>query len=237
MKLNLDFSLYKGITLLRVWWKEVKKHFEEVQKAYNALDDTVTQDKEELLSRLGDETAQRKQADIELEEKLSSKISDEAQQRADADDALTEQIRAAKADFLSRINAEATARSTEDTRLDGEIEQLKAASHTHTNFEILEDITAEDMDKWNRSAEEKIENTEFLKYLDDVCADMSRKIGELYTLSGMEVYDGGLYGEMYEGASLDGGDDEDIDAERIVVDFGGFDNNMPHTVTIDGGNY
>ncbi len=237
MKLNLDFSLYQGITLLRVWWKEVKKHFEEVQKAHNALEDTVTQDKEELRRLQEEETAERKQADLELEEKLSSKISDEAQQRAGADDALTEQIRAAKADFLSRINAEASARSTEDTRLNGEIEHLKASSHTHTNFEILEDITAEDMDKWNRSAEEKLENTEFLEYLDDVCADMSRKIGELYMLCGTEVYDGGLYGEMYEGASLDGGDDEDIDAERIAVDFGGFDDNMPHKATIDGGQY
>ncbi len=239
---QLDFSAFKPTTLLSKWWQIAAQHFKLLQDAHNALDDRLTDesaareaDKRELLSRQGEETAQRKQADSELEEKLTLKISDETQLRADADDALTEQIRAAKADFLNRINAETAARSAEDTRLDGEISLLKAASHTHANSEVLGDITAEDVYRWNESADEKLENTAFLDYLDSVCADISRKIGELYTLGGVCVYDGGLYGEMYEGASLDGGDDNDT--ERTVVDFGGFDDTAPNTVTIDGGVY
>ena len=239
---QLDFSAFKPSTLLSKWWQIVAQHFRLLQDAHNALDDRLTDesaareaDKQELLNRLGEETAQRKQADSELDEKLTSKISDEARQRGDADDALTEQIRAAKADFISRINAEASARSDEDARLDGEISLLKAVSHTHENAEVLGDITADDVYRWNRSADEKIENEEFLDYLDSVCADISRKIGELYALGGVCVYDGGLYGEMYEGASLDGGDDDDT--ERTVVDFGGFDDTMPSTVIIDGGVY
>ena len=42
MKLNLDFSLYKGTTRLKQWWKEVKAHFTKVQEAHNALEDTVS---------------------------------------------------------------------------------------------------------------------------------------------------------------------------------------------------
>lgn len=240
---QLDFSAFKPTTLLSKWWRIVAQHFTLLQDAHNALDDRLTDesaareaDKRELLNRLGEETAQREQADSELEERLMSEISDEARLRAGADDALTEQIRAAKAEFLNRINAEASARSSGDARLDGEISLLKAASHTHANSEVLGDITAENVYRWNRSADEKIENEEFLNYLDGVCADISRKIGELYALGGACVYDGGLYGEMYEGASLDGGDDDD-DTERTVVDFGGFDDAIPTSSTIDGGVY
>lgn len=37
VKLNLDFSLYKGVTKLKQWWKEVKAHFTQVQEAHNDL--------------------------------------------------------------------------------------------------------------------------------------------------------------------------------------------------------
>ncbi len=224
MKLNLDFSLYKGTTRLRVWWKEVKKHFEEVQKAHNDLEDTHARDKEELLRLQEEEKTQRQQAD----EQLSADI-DAAKDKLSAD------INAAKTELSNAITAEASARSNEDARLDGEISKLQAASHTHKNFEVLEGITAESVDKWNSSANEKLENTAFLDYLDSICADMSIKIGELYQLCGVEVYDGGLFGEAYKGASLNGGDDEDT--EGNIVDFGSFDDVMPGEATIDGGQY
>ena len=42
VKLNLDFSLYKGTTQLKQWWKAVKEHFTQVQEAHNALEDIVS---------------------------------------------------------------------------------------------------------------------------------------------------------------------------------------------------
>ncbi|MCI8404166.1 MAG: hypothetical protein HFE49_04610 [Clostridia bacterium] len=42
VKLNLDFSLYKGKTRLKHWWPKVKEHFTQVQTAHNALEDTVS---------------------------------------------------------------------------------------------------------------------------------------------------------------------------------------------------
>ena len=217
---QLDFSAFKPTTLLSKWWQIVAQHFRLLQDAHNALDECLTDeiaareaDKEELLRLQGEETAQRQQADNNL----------------------AEGINAAKTEMSAAISSEADTRVAADTRIDGEISVLKAASHTHENFEVLGDITAEDVYKWNKSADEKLENTEFLDYLDGVCADMSRKIGELYTLGGVEVYDGGLYGEIYAGASLDGGDDKDT--ERTVVDFGSFDDIMPGEATIDGGVY
>ena len=251
---QLDLSAFKPTTLLSKWWPVVARLFTDLQDAHNALDNRLTDesearkaDKNELLRLQGEETAQRKLSDSALEEKLMSKISDEAQLRINADDKLLESIRAtddelsqsiqtAKAELLSGISIEAEARISADAKHDSEITALKSKSHTHANAEVLGDITADDVDRWTRSAESKLENTEFLGYLDEVCADISRKIGELYTVSGMEVYDGGLYNEAYNGASLDGGDIEDT--ERTVVDFGDFDNRFTmQSLTLDGGQY
>lgn len=240
---QLDLSAFKPTTLLSKWWPVVAQLFTSLQNAHNALDNRLKDesearkaDKNELMRLQGEETAQRKQADNALEEKLTSKISDETRLRISADNELSESIRAAKTDLTSKINGEISARTSADTRLDGEITTLKGMSHTHENAAVLGDITAEDVDRWTKSAEAKLENTEFLIYLDEVCADILRKINELYTVGGMEVYDGGLYNEAYEGASLDGGDIADM--ERTVVDFGGFDYTlMPQAVVLDGGQY
>lgn len=45
MKLNLDFTLYKGKTRLKHWWPKVKEHFTRVQTEHNALEDTVNSHK------------------------------------------------------------------------------------------------------------------------------------------------------------------------------------------------
>ena len=251
---QLDLSAFKPTTLLSKWWPVVARLFTDLQDAHNALDDRLTDesearkaDKGELLRLQGEETAQRKQADSTLEEKLMSKISDEAQLRTDADnalsqnmrnadDALLESILAAKTEFSNRISAEAEARISEDAKLNSEISALKSKSHTHANSAVLGGITAGDVDKWTKSAEVRLEDAELIEYLDAVCTDISRKISELYALGGIEVYDGGLYGETYNGASIDGGDIEDM--ERTVVDFGGFDNTlMPQSMILDGGQY
>ena len=251
---QLDLSAFKPTTLLSKWWPVVARLFTDLEDAHNALDNRLTDesearkaDKEELLRLQREETAQRKQADSELETKLASKISDEAQLRINADDMLlekihttdtklSESIRDTNTDFISRISAEAEARTSADAKHDGEITVLKSKSHTHENAAVLGDITAEDVDKWTKSAEIRLEDAALLEYLDEVCTDISRKIRELYAFGGMEVYDGGLYNEAYDGASLDGGDIED--AQRDVIDFGDFDYTLvPPSVILDGGQY
>lgn len=61
MKLNLDFSLYKGTTRLKQWWKEVLSHFTQVQEAHNALD-----------TALSDEVADRTNGDSNLQTQLNT---------------------------------------------------------------------------------------------------------------------------------------------------------------------
>ena len=110
MKLNLDFSLYKGTTMLKNWWKAVKSHFETVQEAHNALD-----------TALSDETAARKRTDTALsaevtnrtnaDNNLQQKITDETTGRVNADTVLD-----------GRITTEVTVRANADTALQRNID-------------------------------------------------------------------------------------------------------------------
>ena len=125
MKLNLDFSLYKGTTRLRVWWKEVKKHFEAVQKAHNDLEDTHAQDKKALTDADAAEKSAREAADREL----GQRITNEANARQNADNELGERITNetnARTDadtaLGQRIDREAVARESADSTLGGRID-------------------------------------------------------------------------------------------------------------------
>lgn len=70
MKLSLNFSLYKGTTKLKDWWKAVKSHFEAVQTAHNALEDEVAAEK----TRLSTEITQRTNDVNELQGYIDSEI-------------------------------------------------------------------------------------------------------------------------------------------------------------------
>lgn len=94
MKLNLDFTKYIGTTRLKQWWKEVKKHFEQVQTAHNALEDAVAAES----GRLSTEITQRTTADVAL----SDKITAEETVRKAYDDTLQENIDQLRNDFEIR---------------------------------------------------------------------------------------------------------------------------------------
>lgn len=95
MKLNLNFDKYKGVTRLREWWKEVKKHFEAVQTEHNALEDAFAA-----------EVTQRTEVDVALAGCISTEMStraredsllwggidNEASKRTEADDELKKDI-------------------------------------------------------------------------------------------------------------------------------------------------
>lgn len=106
MKLNLDFSKYIGTTRLKQWWKEVKKHFEQVQTAHNALEDAVAAESTKLTT----EITQRTNADIAL----SDRINAEANTRTTEDNALRQ-----------GISGEATARTEADNEIKSSISELK----------------------------------------------------------------------------------------------------------------
>ncbi len=104
MKLNLDFSLYKGKTRLKHWWPKVKEHFTRVQTAHNALEDTAAAEK----TRLDTEIDQRTNADIAL----SDRINAEKSARESADMVLDR-----------RIDDEAATREEADSGLDNKIDE------------------------------------------------------------------------------------------------------------------
>lgn len=106
MKLNLDFTKYIGTTRLKQWWKEVKKHFEQVQTAHNALEDAVAAES----TKLATEITQRTNADIAL----SDRINAEANTRTTEDNALRQ-----------GISGEATARTEADNEIKSSIAELK----------------------------------------------------------------------------------------------------------------
>ncbi len=258
MKLNLDFSLYKGVTRLRVWWKEVKKHFEEVQKAHNDLEDTHAADMETL-----------KKADADLKQR----INDEGKTRAAADNALGERITTeatarqnADSTLGGRINDEAAARESADTglgerisdeittrtegdkaldkriddeaaerrELDGRFKPVEEKAHTHENKDILDAIDADRVRRWDDGSEGQITLGEYLEHL----AESERQFGMLWDLLGMTVYDGGWFG-MVQLDALDGGSFDDT--ALTPLDCGDFGKFVPSGGgvgdVVDGGTY
>ncbi len=73
MKLNLDFSSYKGATLLKDWWKRVKEHFEAVQEAVNANDAAITKEVSDRKSAVSGEASARQSADTALGQRIDGK--------------------------------------------------------------------------------------------------------------------------------------------------------------------
>ena len=226
MKLNLDFSLYKGTTRLRVWWKEVKKHFEAVQKAHNDLEDAHAKDKKTLTDADASERTARETAD----NNLGQRITDEATARQNADTALgvriTNETNArtdADTALGQRITDEAATAKGRDDLLMGYIELLLRASHTHANKDVLDGITAAQVEAWDNQAGIQ-QNMIFC---------INNVLNDLYRSMGVVTYDGGWFGMEYEsryvldggtfteteaGKSVDGGDFSQRDVHKPIYD-------------------
>ena len=258
MKLNLDFSLYKGTTRLRHWWKAVKANFEAVQNAHNDLEDTHTKDMETLKNadadikqRIENEANARQNADTAL----GQRIANETNARTDADNALEQRINveaaarsAADTELGGRIDNEITAREDADTVLGERIDAEAAAreelderfkpvaekAHTHENKDILDAIDADRVRKWDDGAEGQITLGEYLEHL----AEAERQFDAIWDLFGMTVYDGGWFGMAQIDELLDGGSFDDT--ALTPLDFGDFDKFVPSSSTgavVDGGTY
>lgn len=184
-----------------------------LQEAHNALD-----------TRLGEETAAR----ISDKNELNASIASERAARTEADNGLS-----------ARITGEALSRQNADNSLSGRIDALGALSHTHKNFELIEGISAEDVQRWKQSADEKLENTERMDYFDEMCRDFSDKLKAVYAAMGVAVYDGGIDGQISNETGIDGG--EFGEEDTYAVDFGGFDDNIFAGASVgavlDGGTY
>lgn len=84
VKLNLNFTLYKGKTKLSDWWQEIKKHFTAVQDAINELDAADT----DLAQSVTQEMYDRQNSDLALRQA----VDDLSRQKKDLDERLSRDI-------------------------------------------------------------------------------------------------------------------------------------------------
>ena len=251
--IQLDLSTFKPTTLLSRWWRVLAGILGNLQEAHNALDTRLGEetaarisDKNELTASIAAESAARTEAD----NGLSARITGEALSRQSADNSLSAEITDSAAqlenkiasrasDLNAKIQAETAARKTADNSLSGRIDTLGALSHEHTNHELIEGISTEDVQRWRQSADEKLENTERLDYFDEMCRDFSDKLKAVYAAMGVTVYDGGIDGQSSEETGIDGC--EFGEEDTYAVDFGGFDDNIFAGASVgavlDGGTY
>lgn len=260
MKLNLDFSLYKGTTRLKQWWKAVKANFEAVQTAHNGLEDTVAAEK----MRLDTEITQRTNADIALSDRinteestresadsaLSGRITAEVAAREEADSDLQSKLNTEKANRISadsgldtKITEEKTVRASADNALSGRVTVVEGKAHTHTNKSVLDGITAERVNVWDSITEqvtqtqldeaisaEAAERKSAFEYLQEICFGLLDEFKNIYGAIGVTVYDGGYFTQKQNGIALDGGDF--TDEIMGTVDCGGFE---PYRLTAEVG--
>lgn len=242
MKLNLDFTLYQGKTRLKRWWREVKAHFEAVQMAHNALEDAHAADKTALEaadSILSTRIEQEKTTRASEVQSLSQRISKETLDRQAADNSLSTRVgqeettRAGEVQELSqRILKETADRAEADNAFDERLNPVEEKAHIHENEEVLDGITADDVEKWNGIKEQVTQKQldEAIAYFEEIGFSLSAQFAMLMNALGIVTYDGGWFGEEQDGVSLDGGAFDDMGLS--LFDCGGFE---PITVNTDGG--
>ena len=259
MKLNLDFSLYKGTTRLRHWWKAVKANFETVQKAHNDLEEKHAEDMEtlkkadaDLIQRIENEVEIRESADRTLGERITNeatarsnadtslgrRIDDEETARETADDSLRDSIsqeERARIDGDTKLGTRIDGETAARENLDARFKPVAEMAHTHENKDVLDEITRERAMKWDTLADGTVTLGEYLEHL----AETERQFGMLWGLLGMNVYDGGWFGMAQIDTPLDGGSFEDTGFTPL--DCGGFE---PYVIPsggvgelVDGGSY
>lgn len=254
MKLNLDFSKYKGTTRLKDWWGVVKSHFVEVQNAHNDLDCALENEvtaRQQTDNALATEREERIKADNSLKSELGA----EASRRNDYDAMLQEHI---DTEISERVTADnvlderISNEISERTALAGRVKAVEEQAHTHANQSVIDEITAERMSVWDsikeqvtqsqleeaisEEAEKRIEgdseNKKLFDFLEEICFGFGDEIQRIYSIIGTMVYDGGINEQPQLDVALDGGafDDEDVG----FVDCGCWDIVVS---VIDGGGY
>ena len=178
MKLDLNFTLYNGKTLLRQWWKVVKEHFEQVQDAVNQNDTAINS---EVTARKNADTALQNNINAEAKTRetedgnLKTQIEQEVTTRTEGMRGLSQQLSAESASRKSadntlqrNIDAEASARQSADDTLQGninaEVSARQGADNTlqgNINTEALSRQAADDslqvnIDRLEGELEEKL---------------------------------------------------------------------------------
>lgn len=166
------------------------------------------------------------QTDIDA---IQTNLNLETKERTDTDNELQ-----------ATISKEHTERVSADNELEERLVVVENMRHTHENKNLLDSITAEDIDYWN-GIKEQVTQTQLdavKAYLEEMCFGFSEEFNRVYSTLGITVYDGGIFGMEQSEISLDGGDFTDEIAG--TVDCGNFE---PYRVTteigavINGGNY
>lgn len=160
---------------------------------------------------------------------LQQNINTEALARQTADTALQQ-----------NINSEVAARQEADNALSERAAALEGKAHTHPNAEVLDGITAADVEKWDGIKEQVTQEQldAAIAYFEEIGFSLSAQFAMLMTALGVVVYDGGWFGEEQDGVSLDGGafEDENLD----LFDCGGFEPlsiGITTNAVTDGGTY
>lgn len=258
--LNLDFSLYKGNTLLKQWWKIVKSHFIEVQTAHNELEEALAA--EERARKATDAAlAQEETVRADSDKALQTKIETETERRNDSVTELNNAIRQEASDretadneLITDLALERRLRSQADTIMNGDLTRLKDAYHVHDNKNVLDGITDSDIENWNgiteqvtmtqlngameaEEAERRAADEEISSYSAEVIGGLMLEIALLQRALGITVYDGGLFSRQYDGEEMDVGDFETEASD--IFDCGGFETVTVSAAvgTVDGGIY
>lgn len=216
--IKLDLSAFRPGNLLSKWWPALADILSQLQDANNTLEtglgevrEQCVSDKKELLQKVQTEAEARKSADNDLSDKISG-----------VDSRITKEI--------STVNAN-------HTKLIGTVTGLGKLSHSHKNYDVIDGISAEDVDEWRTAAKQDCYDADKLSYFDEMCRDFSQKLSYIYNLCGICVYDGGIFGQEQSDNAFEGGVFDDTDLS--LFDCGNFDETDVLAVVsaVDGGTY
>ena len=190
-----------------------------VKKAYDKGVEGVNV-AEEVQVNLNEEISDRQSGDSILQGKIDA----EESQRKNADNVLQRNINVeisnrqrACAILQDNIDSEKTNRINSDNILGANIEVLQSNAHIHGNMDILDGITSERVKSWDGN----VDFAEYKAYMELTVFGIVNELKRLYTSIGVNHYDGGLFGMIYDDAALDGGSFGE--AASGMVDCGGFE--------------
>ena len=193
---------------------------------------SVSQDVHELVMNLKKEVIERSAEDMRLDGEISSVV-----ETIDIIQTTVEEARdSAGAAWQTADNAMAAA---ENARLKAEGASLAIDHHLNDQnnpHSVTKDQVGLDQVENVRQAS-KTEFDDQTAYTDNMIAGMVLDVRQLYIMLGVNLIDGGLFGEPQDGAALDGGDFES--EPTGVFDCGDFNPPaiLPIGDTVDGGKF
>ena len=101
-------------------------------------------------------------------------------------------------------------------------QELEDATHTHDNMTVLNDITAERVQRWDENADNRdiAEYMAFQAFVYNVIYGNVNEFRDIYERLGVQYYDGGYPGMTEIGEVLDGGSPFDALSGTVVDESG-----------------